>query len=145
MRIVTRDPFTRELETWRNTMEQLLNELPRTSYREDRPWVLPLDVIETEDQFIVKASIPGIDPDDLDITFSDNILTIQGEIKAESEHPEGRYLLRERGFGLFQRSIALPERVEADKIEATYKDGVLILSIPKVEEIKPKRISIKTK
>ncbi len=145
MRIVTRDPFTRELESWRNTMEQLLNELPRTPYREDRPWVLPLDVIETEDRFIVKASIPGVDPDDLDITFSDNILTIQGEIKAESEETEGRYLLRERRFGLFQRSIALPERVEADKIEATYKDGVLILSIPKVEEIKPRRISVKAK
>ncbi len=145
MRIVTRDPFTRELESWRNTMEQLLNELPRTPYREDRPWVLPLDVIETEDRFIVKASIPGVDPDDLDITFSDNILTIQGEIKPESEETEGRYLLRERRFGLFQRSIALPERVEADKIEATYKDGVLILSIPKVEEIKPRRISVKAK
>ena len=144
MRIVTRDPFTRELEAWRNTMEQLLSELPRTGYQENRPWVLPLDVIETDDKFIVKASIPGVNPDDLDITFSDNILTIQGEIKDEAEKMEGNYLLRERRFGLFQRSIALPERVDADKIEATYKDGVLILSIPKVEEIKPKRISIKT-
>jgi len=145
MRMITRDPFTRELEAWRNTMEQLLSELPRTGYQENRPWVLPLDVIETDDKFIVKASIPGVNPEDIDITFSDNILTIQGEIKAETEKTEGKYLLRERRFGLFQRSIALPERVDADKIEATFEDGVLILSIPKVEEIKPKRISIKTK
>ncbi len=145
MRLVTRDPLMRELEAWRNTMEQLMNELPRTSFREDRPWILPLDVIETDDNFIVKASIPGINPEDIDITFSDNILTIQGEIKEEAEQVDGNYLLRERRFGLFQRSIALPERVDADKIEATYQDGVLTLTIPKIEEIKPKRISIKTK
>jgi len=145
MRIVTRAPISRELDVWRNTMESLLNELPRTSYQENRPWVLPLDVIETDDGYIVKASLPGVNPEDIDITFSDNILTIQGEIKEDVEEEQGRYLLRERRFGLFQRSIALPERVDADKIEATYEDGVLVLFIPKVEEIKPKRISIKTK
>ncbi len=144
MRLTTRDPFARELEAWRNTMEQLFNEFPRTNYPENRPWLLPLDVLETEDKYIVKASLPGIDPDALDITFSDNILTIQGEVRAE-EDADGNYLLRERRLGLFQRSIALPERVEADKIEAIYQDGVLTLAIPKVEEIKPKRIHVKTK
>jgi HSP20 family protein len=145
MRIVTRDPLFREMEAWRNAMERMLNEVATTRYEANRPWVLPVDVIETEDKYIVKASIPGINPDDLDITFSDNILTIQGEIADEAEKLEGNYLLRERRFGVFQRSIALPERVEADKIEATYEDGVLVLSIPKVEEIKPKRISVKAK
>ncbi len=143
MRIVTRDPFAQELEAWRNTMEQLLNELPRRGYASERPWVLPLDVIETEDKYIVKASIPGIDPDQLNITFSDNVLTIQGEITGEKT--EGRYLLRERRFGQFQRSIALPERVDADKIEAEYRDGVLVLNIPKAEEIRPKRINVQVK
>ncbi len=145
MRLTTRDPFARELEAWRNTMEQLFNEFPRTNYPTNRPWLLPLDVIETDDKYIVKASLPGINPDELDITFSDNILTIQGEIQAETEEAEGKYLLRERRYGMFQRSIALPERVQADKIEAIYQDGVLTLAIPKVEEIKPKRISVKTK
>ncbi len=139
-----RDPFTREMEAWRNAvLNEMLNEVPSSTYREDRPWALALDVAETEDKFIVKASLPGISPDDLDITFTDNVLTIKGEIKQEQDIEEGKYHLRERRYGMFQRSIALPVPVNADKIEATYKDGVLTLSIPKVEEIKPKKISVK--
>ena len=145
MRLMTvRDPFAREMEAWRNAvLNEMLNEVPASTYREDRPWALALDVIETEDAFIVKASLPGINPDELDITFTDNVLTIQGEIKQEQDVEEGKYHLRERRYGMFQRSIALPVPVDADKIEATYKDGVLTLSIPKVEEIKPKKISVK--
>ena len=139
-----RDPFAREMEAWRNAvLNEMLNEVPSSTYREDRPWALALDVAETEDKFIVKASLPGISPDDLDITFTDNVLTIKGEIKQEQDIEEGKYHLRERRYGMFQRSIALPVPVNADKIEATYKDGVLTLSIPKVEEIKPKKISVK--
>ena len=145
MRLMTvRDPFAREMEAWRNAvLNEMLNEVPASTYREDRPWALALDVAETEDKFIVKASLPGINPDELDITFTDNVLTIKGEIKEEQDIEEGKYHLRERRYGMFQRSIALPVPVDADKIEATYKDGVLTLSIPKVEEIKPKKISVK--
>jgi len=145
MRLMTiRDPYTREMEAWRNAvLNEMLNEIPAPSYREERPWALALDVIETEDKFIVKASLPGIDPDELDITFTDNVLTIKGEIKEEKDVEGSNYLLRERRYGIFQRSIALPEPVNADKIEAVYKDGILTLSIPKVEEIKPKKISVK--
>ncbi|HHB89844.1 MAG TPA: Hsp20/alpha crystallin family protein [Anaerolineae bacterium] len=106
-------------------------------------WALPLDVIETEDEFIVKASIPGIDPNELDISLADNVLTIKGEIKAEEEAEDVRYHLRERRFGMFQRSISLPVPVDADKVEAVYEHGVLTLHIPKAEEVKPKHISIK--
>ncbi len=145
MRLMTvRDPFTREIEAWRNAvLNEMLNEVPTSTYSEDRPWALALDVAETEDKFIVKASLPGINPDDLDITFTDNVLTIKGEIKQEQDIEEGKYHLRERRYGMFQRSIALPVPVDADKIEAVYKDGVLTLFIPKVEEIKPKKISVK--
>jgi HSP20 family protein len=104
--------------------------------------MLPLDVIETEDEFIVKASLPGIDPDELDISLTDNVLTIKGEIKVE-EAEDVRYHLRERRFGMFQRSISLPVPVNADKVEAVYEHGVLTLHIPKAEEVKPKHISIK--
>ncbi len=139
-----RDPFAREMEAWRNAvLNEMLNEVPSSTYREDRPWALALDVAETEDKFIVKASLPGINPDDLDITFTDNVLTIKGEIKEEQDIEEGKYHLRERRYGMFQRSIALPVPVDANKIEAVYKDGVLTLFIPKVEEIKPKKISVK--
>ncbi len=105
-------------------------------------WMLPLDVIETEDEFIVKASIPGIHPDELDISLTDNVLTIKGEIKVE-EAEDVRYHLRERRFGMFQRSISLPVPVNSDKVEAVYENGVLTLHIPKAEEVKPKHISIK--
>ena len=100
---------------------------------------------ENEDNFVVKASLAGINPDDLDITLTDNVLTIKGEIKEDRSEEEGVYHLRERRYGMFQRSIALPVPVNADKIDAVYKDGVLILTIPKVEEIKPKKISVKSK
>jgi HSP20 family protein len=142
--MTVRDPFTREMEAWRNAvLNEMLNEIPASTYREDRPWALALDVAETEDKFIVKASLPGINPDDLEITFTDNVLSIKGEIKEEQDIEEGKYHLRERRYGLFQRSIALPVPVDADHIEAVYKDGVLTLSIPKVEEIKPRKISVK--
>jgi len=144
MRLVTRrDPLARELDTWRNALENLLNEVPEPAYQTDRPWTLALDVAEKEDGFVVKASVPGINPDDLEITFSDNILTIKGEMKEDKDVEEGKYHLRERRYGLFQRSIALPVPIDADKIEATYNDGVLTLNIPKVEEVKPKRINVK--
>jgi len=147
MRLMTvRDPFTREMQAWRNALENMMNDMvPAANYSEPRPWALALDVAEVEDGFTVKASLAGIDPDDLEITLTDNVLTIKGEIKEEEDIEEGKYHLRERRFGMFQRSIALPVPVDADKIEATYKDGVLTLKIPKVEEVKPKRINIKTK
>ena len=146
MKLMTvRNPFLREMDAWRSAMENMLNEVPTLSYSEDRPWALALDVAENEDNFVVKASLAGIDPDDLDITLTDNVLTIKGEIKEEKEKEEGVYHLRERRYGMFQRSIALPVPVNAEKIDAVYKDGVLTLTIPKVEEIKPKKISVKAK
>jgi HSP20 family protein len=92
---------------------------------------------------MVKASLPGINPDDLEITFSDNQLTIKGEVKEDNEIDEAHYHLRERRYGAFTRSIKLPSGIESDKIEAKYDDGVLKLRLPKVEEVKPKKISIK--
>jgi HSP20 family protein len=107
-------------------------------------WSVALDVVENDDEFIVKASLPGINPDDLEITFSDHKLTIKGEVTEEEELDEAHYHLRERRYGSFTRSIKLPSGIEADKIEARYDRGVLNLHLPKVEEIKPKKITIKT-
>ena len=105
-------------------------------------WGIALDVAESDDEFLVKASLPGINPDDLEITYSDNLLTIKGEVKEDTELDETRYHLRERRYGTFTRSIKLPSGIESDKIEAKYDDGVLKLRLPKAEEIKPKRITI---
>ncbi len=139
------DPF-REMAELRATMDRLLNEtrnLPMMA-SEETIWMLPLDVSETEDAYIVKASIPGVNPDDIDITLTDNVLTIKAEIKEEKEVEEAKYHLRERRFGTFSRSITLPTAVDADKVEAVYENGVLTLTIPKAEEVKPRRIEVNT-
>lgn len=116
----------------------------------DRAWngrrtrsgmTLPLDVVETNDHYVVKASIPGIDPDNLEITFNQNTLTIKGEIPQEDVE-DSRYHLRERLTGAFQRSLYLRDQIDADHIEANYEAGVLTLYLPKSEEVKPKRIPV---
>ena len=107
-------------------------------------WSVALDVVENDDEFVIKASLPGINPDDLEITFIDGKLTIKGEVTEEEKVEEARYHLRERRFGSFSRSIKLPSGIDSEKIDAKYESGVLELHLPKVEEVKPKKITIKT-
>ena len=136
------DPF-RELADMRNMMDRMLERsfaVPQAGWQQT--WDLPLDVIENEDEYVVKASIPGINPDNLDITFNDRTLTIKGESKGEEEKKEQRYHLRERWSGSFTRSISLPTRVKAEGIQASCENGVLTLHLPKTEEVKPRRIAI---
>jgi HSP20 family protein len=106
-------------------------------------WGLALDVAEKDDAFLVTASVPGLKPDDLDITITDNVLTIKGETKSDETIEEEQYHLRERRFGSFGRSISLPVTVDADNVEANYEDGILTLTLPKAEEARPHRIAIK--
>jgi HSP20 family protein len=107
-------------------------------------WSVALDVVENEDEYLVRASLPGINPDDLEITFEDNLLTLKGEVKEENEVDETRYHLRERRYGSFTRTIKMPSGIQSDNIEANYDKGVLELHLPKVEEVKPKKIAITT-
>ena len=139
------DPF-REMMVVRNTRDRRFdgNLAVAPSSWKSFNWSVALDVVENDDEFIVKASLPGINPDDLEITFSDNKLTIKGEVTEEEELEEVHYHLRERRYGSFTRSIKLPSGIEADKIVAKYDSGVLNLHLPKVEEVKPKKITIKT-
>jgi len=106
-------------------------------------WNLALDVAEKGDVFTVKASLPGISPDDLNVTLEDNVLTIQGEVKEDETIEESNYHIRERRTGSFSRSVRFPVPVESDKVEAEFENGVLTLSIPKAEAMKPKRIAVK--
>ena len=142
--IVRKDPMLREMAAWRNAMDRVFEDVTEQPFwNRSGSWALALDVAETEENFLVKASIPGINPDDLDITLTDNVLTIKGEIAESEELVDGQWLLQERRVGSFQRSITLSTPVDANAIEATYVDGVLNLNVPKVEEVKPKRIEVK--
>jgi HSP20 family protein len=149
MRKIVRWSPMREMMSLRDEIDRVFDEsfdmLPSVRWHKGSGWGLALDVTEDDDNFVVKASVPGINPDDLEITLTDNVLTIKGERKEEKEVDEDRYHLRERRFGTFSRSITLPVKVNEDGIEATCENGVLTLNVPKAEEIKPRRITIGVK
>ena len=105
-------------------------------------WNIALDVAETEEAYLVKASVPGINPNEMEITLEDDVLSLKGEIKRDEEVEEAKYHVRERRYGTFSRSIRFPTAVNSDAVEATYTNGVLSLNIPKAEAVKPKRITI---
>lgn len=140
------NPF-REMLELRDEMDRLFEgtfpELPlRRSVR--MSWGPALDVIENEDAFLVRASVPGIDPDDLDITLVDNVLTIKGRREPYDLDEGTVYRLQEHSYGSFSRSITLPVDVDPDNVKASYDNGILTLFVPKTEEVKPRRIPITT-
>jgi HSP20 family protein len=142
--IIRRDPL-REMMTLRSAMDRLFDSafLDETGELPTFVDALPLDVAETEGEYVVKASTPGIKPEDMEITYSGKTLTIKGEYKAEEEKDDMHYHLRERRYGAFARSLALPAAVKSDAIEAKYESGVLTLKLPKSEEVKPKKIAVR--
>jgi HSP20 family protein len=139
-------PF-RELERMRREMDRLwdsfFEERPRRRVEEVGEWLPSLDLSETKNDLVVKAELPGIDPKDIDISLANDVLTIKGEKKQEREEKEEDYHLIERSYGAFTRSIRLPREVQSDKINASYKNGILRVILPKSEEAKKKEIKIK--
>ncbi len=105
-------------------------------------WTPALDVYDEKDNFVVKAELPGLKKEDIDINVHNGVLTISGERKQEAEKKEGQTFRSERYFGRFQRSVTLPAAVDVSKVKASYKDGVLTIDLPKAEEAKPKQIAI---
>jgi len=112
---------------------------------EVRGWSPAIEVFEKKDKYVVKAELPGMKEEDIDVSVEGDTLTIKGERKAESEVKEEDYYCCERSYGSFSRSIAVPSNVDAKKIEASYEDGVLEVSLPKAPEVKPKKISVSAK
>jgi HSP20 family protein len=139
-------PF-RELERVRREMDRLwdtfFEERPRKGGEEVGAWLPPLEVAETKNDIVVRIEIPGIDPKDIDISLTNDLLTIKGEKKNEEEETGENYHLTERSYGSFSRSIRLPGEVQSDKISASYKNGILKVTLPKSEEAKKKEIKIK--
>lgn len=105
-------------------------------------WTPKIDLYNGKDELIVKAELPGMKKEDVKVSLIENILTIEGERKLENEKKKDNYYKIERSYGAFARSIYLPAEVKSDKINASYKDGVLEIHLPKVEEEKPRRINI---
>ncbi len=106
------------------------------------PWAPAVDIYETENELVVQADLPDVNPQDLDIRVENNILTIRGERKFETKVSDDNYLRIERAYGSFSRSFSLANSVNSDAIKADYHDGVLTLSLPKTEEAKPKQIKV---
>lgn len=137
------EPF-RGATSLQDQINRLLNgAFDRTSEEANlTTWAPAVDIYETEHELVVKADIPEIKPEELDIRVENNILTIRGERKFEKEVSENNYLRVERSYGSFSRSFSLANTVNAEAIKADYKNGVLTLSIPKREEAKPKQIKV---
>jgi HSP20 family protein len=141
---LTRSNSYQEMLTLRNVMDQLFDSAfigPNLAWQPETMGVA-VDVIENAENFVVKASLPGIKPEDLDVTYNNSILTIKGETKEEKEVEETRYYMRERRYGSFSRSFSLPSNIQEAAIQASYEHGVLTLTLPKAEEAKPKRIKV---
>ena len=140
---LTRWSPSRELKQMDETMNRLWRGIGSFRGLEDEDWNIPLDVTQKKDVLLVKATLPGVNPDNIDVSVEDNILTISAEVSEEKEEEESTYLLRERRYGSFYRALRLPETVDAEKIESCYDNGVLFISMPKLEEKKKKKIEIK--
>ncbi len=147
MSITRWEPF-RDLISLREAMDRLFEESwvrPRAGWLLPTEETLAIDMYETPDNVVVKTAVPGVKPEDIDITITGNSLTIVGEAKAEERVEEKNYIRRERRYGRFSRSISLPSGVQGEKAEATFEHGLLTLTIPKAEEAKPKVIKVKGK
>jgi HSP20 family protein len=132
--LVKPEPFTREID---RVFDAFFGQSDQ-----GRRWVPPMDLVEAEDHFVLKADLPGLTEGDVNIEVQDGALTISGERKAEHEEREKGWYRIERSFGSFSRSLTLPDGVDPDRIEASFSHGVLGVRIPKPEERKPRRISI---
>lgn len=146
------------IERWRpfEEMERMMDEMMRWPFRpwrrpliwwrlpaEEVGWSPPIEMYEKADKFIVRADLPGMKKDDLDISVIGDTLTIRGERKPEAEIKDEEYIRCELCYGKFSRAITLPSAVDPSKVEATYENGILVINLPKAEEAKPKKIEVK--
>ena len=144
MATVTRwDPF-QDVLSLREAMNQLMEEsfVRPAAGQSGTNFVPALDLSETAEGYLVEAALPGIKPEDVEITVENNVLTIKGETRQEAEDKQRNFHRVERRFGSFQRTIGLPTTVKADAIKASLEQGILRLEIPKAEEVKPRKISV---
>lgn len=135
---------TDELERMKKEMERIWDRFSQESSTHEREWNPSLDLMETEDSLVAAVEVPGINPDDIDISVTPNLLTVTGEKQQESGEHQKNCHVRERAYGRFSRSIPLPTAVNPEQVEARYKDGILSITMGKSQTAKGKRIEVKT-
>jgi HSP20 family protein len=148
MALVRWEPV-RELTSLQNEMNRLFNtffDTPTTGNGGNgttlRRWIPPMDLVETDEHFVLKADLPGLDEGDVNIEVEDNVLTVSGERKAEHEDKREGYVRVERAYGSFRRSLTLPEGIDPEAVSASFEKGVLEVRIPKPEQRKPRKVAI---
>jgi HSP20 family protein len=145
MAIVRWEPY-RDLLATQKEFDRLFREAFTPGFSKGeistRTWAPPVDIFENENNIMLKAELPGVDPKDVEVRVEDNTLYLKGERKFERETKEENYHRVERSYGSFARSFSLPNSIDAEKVAAEYKDGLLTLTLPKREEAKPKTIRI---
>ena len=150
-RVVTRFEPARDFLAWRNAMERLFDDstnqgwtsLARRPSMVNNEWRLPVDAYSTPEEVVIMASVPGVNPENVEITFDNDVLTIRGEFAGQLENVE--YQLNERRHGRFSRSLSFTTPINAEAIEATFENGVLTIVAPKAETVKPKTIKVNAK
>ena len=143
---LTRWEPMREMMTLREAMDRLFDDaFTRPVSLRDLAALPLIDLSQDDDEITVKAVLPGLKPEDVQISVTADVLTIKGEFKNEDEGKNRNYLIRERRFGSFERMIQLPTEVQTEKAHADFADGILTIRLPKAEAVKPKSISIKVK
>jgi len=136
----------REMMTLRDAMDRLFDDAFTRPLSVSGVSTMPvIDMFQTDDEVVVKANLPGLKAEDVDITVTGETLTLRGEYKQQAEEKNATYHVREQRSGTFERSIMLPTDVKADKATAHFENGVLTIAMPIAEEVKPRSISIKTK
>ena len=134
-------PFT-EIRRAQENMRRWMTSFGVNGDSEVGGWSPSLDVTREGDNYIIQVSLPGVGPDNIDVTVEDNVLTIKGSTQSEHDNKEGEYLMRERQVGPFQRSLRLPDTVDTESINPSYKDGVLTITIPKAASKKAKHFKV---
>lgn len=133
----------RDMIEMREAMDRMLNASPFYGRDFRANWSLPIDAYATEDSIIIKADVPGLKPEDIQVTLEGDTLTIRGEYKSEKEDKGQNHLIRERVAGKFERVLTVSTPIDGNKVEATFENGVLTLKMPKTEAVKPRAITVK--
>ena len=135
-----------EIMTLRQAMDQLFNDAYTRPVSMSGVSASPaIDLYQDNDNVVVKAALPGLKAEDVEISVIANVLSLRGEYKQENEHKDATYHIREQRYGSFERAVRLPTDVQTDKAKADFEDGILTVTLPKAETVKPKMINIKAK